>query len=482
MNSLLTGHDLSPLRQVPGEEGHMLHRDVLSHYTLMREAAALAGIQLRLVSSWRSYDKQLSIWNRKFEGELPLLDAQSQVLDPNSLNAQEKWDAILQWSALPGTSRHHWGCDFDVYDAQAMDLADVQLIPEEYQEGGPMEALGSWLKHWLNSPDNPGFYLPYSSLRPHADVGYGHEPWHLSYAPLAQQLLEDFSSVQLQEKLREQPPLGFSENQRRLEEIYNHYVLNTSPAPISGRVTESLQAPLETPAKQLETLPIGHSTQGVPIEVLCQDSFQEVQLLIIASQHGDETEGVQIIARALQQIGLSSDELSPCIAIISPLNPDGLSLGIRANSRSVDLNRNFPTHNWSPELVGVREHADAPRVPTWSPGSHPGSEVETQVLLEYIQSVQPQLILSIHSALACIDEDMKQDETHPLSQWLHRTSGLPITRDIGYPTPGSFGTWCLEQDIPLITLELDALPREELYQKWVPIFTQLLSSKGLTWF
>ena len=34
--------------------------------------------------------------------------------------------------------------------------------------------------------------------------------------------------------------------------------------------------------------------------------------------------------------------------------------------------------------------------------------------------------------------------------------GYPVEKSIGYPTPGSFGTWAgIEKNIPTITLELD---------------------------
>ena len=77
------------------------------------------------------------LWNRKWRGERPLLDAAGRPLDPATLDDAERMDAILCWSAIPGGSRHHWGTDVDVIDAAAMpDGYQVQLVAAEYAADG----------------------------------------------------------------------------------------------------------------------------------------------------------------------------------------------------------------------------------------------------------------------------------------------------------------------------------------------------------
>ena len=45
-----------------------------------------------------------------------------------------------------------------------------------------------------------------------------------------------------------------------------------------------------------------------------------------------------------------------------------------------------------------------------------------------------------------------------LASRMSALNGYPVTANIGYPTPGSFGSWAgIDQGIPVITLEL---PRE----------------------
>ena len=64
-----------------------------------------------LFSSFRDYDTQLRIWNRKFACEKPLYDLDGKPRDFASLSERQKIECILNWSALPGGSRHQWGTE-----------------------------------------------------------------------------------------------------------------------------------------------------------------------------------------------------------------------------------------------------------------------------------------------------------------------------------------------------------------------------------
>lgn len=158
-----------------------LHVDVIDPFRVMQSAAAQEGIDLQVASGFRSYERQLAIWNAKASGTRVLLDGQGQCLNIESLNDVEKVYAILRWSALPGCSRHHWGTDMDVWDAAAVaEDYQLQLVPEEYQPDGPFHKLACWLDQYAES---------YGFVRPYAIDGGGvaPEPWHLSYQPIARQ-------------------------------------------------------------------------------------------------------------------------------------------------------------------------------------------------------------------------------------------------------------------------------------------------------
>ncbi|MES2205577.1 MAG: murein tripeptide amidase MpaA [Pseudomonadota bacterium] len=189
----------------------------------------------------------------------------------------------------------------------------------------------------------------------------------------------------------------------------------------------------------------GTSVLGMPLEVFMPTGIEH-PVLIMAAHHGDEPETTALLSAALRSIPAA---LLKC-AVILAANPDGLARGTRGNARGVDLNRNFPTQNWQSDPVLHCWYDDEPKSVELSTGKAPGSEPETQALLELIRSISPKAVISLHSRLACVDDP----DTTLLGQWLAQETALPLVPNIGYPTPGSFGTWAAENVLPLITFEL----------------------------
>lgn len=162
-----------------GRGPHRLTAATAAAFNDMQVAAAYEGHNLQAASSWRGFDRQLAIWNGKWRGERPLLDANNQPLDALQLSETERLHAILRWSALPGTSRHHWGTDLDIYDPDCLPAGTkLALEPWEYEEGGWFADLGDWLTDHMN---DLGFFLPYAKPAG-AGSGVAYEPWHISFA------------------------------------------------------------------------------------------------------------------------------------------------------------------------------------------------------------------------------------------------------------------------------------------------------------
>lgn len=171
--------------------GAQLHLGVESALQQLRQAGRRYGFELAVVSGFRSAERQLTIWNAKASGQRVLLNTEERPVNYADLDEVSLMHTILRWSALPGASRHHWGCDMDVIDAAAVaSLSDVQLTQAECGENGPFSAFHQWLTEQLSS-ESFGFYRPYDIDR----GGVAPEPWHLSYRPLAE-IFENVHSLQ----------------------------------------------------------------------------------------------------------------------------------------------------------------------------------------------------------------------------------------------------------------------------------------------
>jgi LAS superfamily LD-carboxypeptidase LdcB len=204
----LTGRSRTHLVEVQNL-GCQVHAHVVTPFLQLRRAASKAGFDLVAASAFRDFDRQLAIWNAKFDAP----DAGGAVATPD-----ERIDAILQWSALPGASRHHWGTDMDLIDRAALAPGyRVRLVPEEYAPGGPFAAAALWLEA---NASRFGFFRPYRGLR----SGVQPEPWHFSFAPVAEQARRHLTAALLRAALTEAALCGKDAVLARLEEILSRYV------------------------------------------------------------------------------------------------------------------------------------------------------------------------------------------------------------------------------------------------------------------
>ena len=218
-NKHLLGLDPSHLVKV--EDTHLLLPDVADAYQKMQKAAQSDGHDLRIVSSYRSFERQCLIWNKKWQGLLPLNSLDGEKYDAKRLSEHEKLHAILLWSALPGASRHHWGTDIDVYDKQKVEagLQNFELVTSEYEGNGPCSKLAVWLE---NNIQDFGFFLPYAKYT----GGVAREPWHLSYSNTADQIEKQYSLIALREQLIKSQIQGLETVLSELDSIYQRYTLN----------------------------------------------------------------------------------------------------------------------------------------------------------------------------------------------------------------------------------------------------------------
>lgn len=215
---MLTGRSDAHLSPLPG--GHRLHPDAAAALKRMQQSARDAGINLQPASSFRDFYRQQHIWNGKFNGQKPVLDAQSCPIDISVMDEASRCQAILRWSALPGASRHHWGTDLDLYDPDALaDGQRLQLEPWEYAPAGCFFALNEWLSKHMGEF---GFYRPYDIDR----GGIAVEPWHISYHPLAKKMQALLTPQSLLTSWQGEEIAGYAWLTQHLDEIFTRYINN----------------------------------------------------------------------------------------------------------------------------------------------------------------------------------------------------------------------------------------------------------------
>ena len=214
-------------------------------------------------------------------------------------------------------------------------------------------------------------------------------------------------------------------------------------------------------------LQYGQSVMGAPLLYFPADVQDEHTGIVMAGTHGDEVAAVVTLSCALRS--LQAGQLRH--HVILAVNPDGCQLGTRSNAHGVDLNRNFPTINWKAGGTVYRWNSAAESRDVYlSTGDRAGSEPETQALCRLVKELEPAWMVSIHEPLACVEDPIQS----PLGHWLAERMELPLVSDLGYQTPGSFGTWCAEQQHPCITLEYPPISADVASEQYLEVTTQLL--------
>lgn len=194
----------------------------------------------------------------------------------------------------------------------------------------------------------------------------------------------------------------------------------------------------------------GQSINGESIPYTVLGSGTDVSLFI-ASIHGSEPAGTPLLAEFKRHLLNNAVLLTNRKVILIPnANPDGVQSGTRLNARGVDLNRNFPTTN---RRLNLRS------------GSAALSEPESRAIERMLRRHRPQRIVSIHQPLQCIDYDGPAAD---LAAAIAAEVRLPVKKLGG--RPGSLGSFCEEQGIPIITLELPkqatGLSSKELWRRY----------------
>ncbi|TAI46797.1 D-alanyl-D-alanine carboxypeptidase family protein [Flagellimonas allohymeniacidonis] len=173
-------------------EGINLREEAYKSYQAMKKAAYSDGFNIKMISSYRDFYRQEGIWERKY----------LRFTEDDGMQPLDAIDKIIEYSTIPGTSRHHWGTDIDIIDGYPKVNGDV-LVPEKFEAGGPFEAFKKWLDE---NSERFGFYLVYTDEPKRR--GFKYEPWHYSYAPISIPMLTAFRKKNILKLLQNEDFIG----------------------------------------------------------------------------------------------------------------------------------------------------------------------------------------------------------------------------------------------------------------------------------
>lgn len=172
--------------------------------------------------------------------------------------------------------------------------------------------------------------------------------------------------------------------------------------------------------------------------------------ILFGAIHGDEPIGVYCLGKLALELAAMPPGRETWI--IPALNLDGLAGGSKNNANDVDLNRSFAAKNWSPD-----------HKPGYFPGKSAESEPEAQALSRLIDESGATRLIALHSPFRTVNWDGKGKA---LAEEMGRLNDYGASSDIGYPTPGSFGSkYGVDRECEVITFEIPLLEEEEAWQQ-----------------
>jgi LAS superfamily LD-carboxypeptidase LdcB len=191
-----------------------MHVKAYDAYLDMHKCALKQGINIQIVSGYRSFERQLKIWNYKYK-----------AYKSYNLTELEIIEKVATYSAIPGTSRHHWGTEIDIVDSAANKPVRGFLITENYEENGTYHKMHLWLEE---NAHLFGFYMVYT--KDENRTGFRHEPWHFSYQPVSSYYLKCFSKLNLLESIKSENIFGNNNFDKNcLKSYFDSHLLGINP-------------------------------------------------------------------------------------------------------------------------------------------------------------------------------------------------------------------------------------------------------------
>ena len=231
-------------------------------------------------------------------------------------------------------------------------------------------------------------------------------------------------------------------------EPHHRYVeVPVSPTPTPLTVSNKHQAEI-----------IGYSTEGRPLHLYTFGEGHHERMIVAGIHGGDEWNTVTLANQLIKYVDQDPDVVpdDTTLYILPNLNPDGEARAHnkygRVNANGVDLNRNFPV-NWQ---------KDWDRGGCWnslstSGGTGPGSEAETQVLINFVDTHDIEVLISYHSAaLGVFPGGLPwEGDSIRLAKSIANVTSYPFPPiDTGCTYSGTLADYAVSKGIAAVDLEL----------------------------
>ncbi|HFS67017.1 MAG TPA: D-alanyl-D-alanine carboxypeptidase family protein [Flavobacteriia bacterium] len=180
-----------------------LQKEVHDALQKMIRAAKKDNVHIVLISGYRSFNHQKRIWNRKFD-----------KYRKQGYSVKECINKITNYTAIPGTSRHHWGTDVDLSDKYANGLNNNKRA-----------IFNQWMQ---KNAKKFGFYLVYTNDKNR--TGYKFESWHFTYKKLSKPLLDKYIKTNVFNLIKNQGVKGsYTFTKSFFKQYVDQFILGINP-------------------------------------------------------------------------------------------------------------------------------------------------------------------------------------------------------------------------------------------------------------
>jgi len=220
---------------------------------------------------------------------------------------------------------------------------------------------------------------------------------------------------------------------------------------------------------------IGNSVQGRSITGYKFGNGNK-KILFVGGMHGDEKSSVNTMNSFIDDLerNFSSIPTDKTVIVIPNSNPDGFAASTRVNANNVDLNRNFPTFDWTSGVYMPRNI-----FLEFGGGLTPLSEPESTALASYTSALSPRLVLTYHATGRAVFANDAGDSKAIADIYAEKSGFRSFNSDdsdtfFSYPTTGEYEDWIHDKlNLPALLVELATVDNNEFNRQKSALWAML---------